>query len=64
MVEFLTRRLLLLVPTVIVISMIAFVVIQLPPAELVGVATSGPVRAFGRLRSSLRAYSRFSMNSA
>jgi peptide/nickel transport system permease protein len=33
MVEFLTRRLLLLVPTVIVISMIAFVVIQLPPGD-------------------------------
>ena len=33
MVEFLTRRLLLLVPTVVAISMIAFVVIQLPPGD-------------------------------
>src|SRR3712207_5310722 len=33
MLEFLTRLILLLVPTVIVISMIAFVVIQLPPGD-------------------------------
>ena len=33
MLEFLTRRILLLIPTVIVISMIAFVVIQLPPGD-------------------------------
>src|SRR3954454_5994465 len=33
MLEFLTRRILLLVPTVFVISMIAFVVIQLPPGD-------------------------------
>lgn len=33
MLEFLTRRILLLVPTVIFISMIAFVVIQLPPGD-------------------------------
>ena len=33
MLEFLTRRILLLVPTVVVISMIAFVVIQLPPGD-------------------------------
>lgn len=33
MLEFLTRRILLLFPTVLVISMIAFVVIQLPPGD-------------------------------
>src|SRR3954449_8716021 len=33
MLEFLTRRILLLFPTIVVISMIAFVVIQLPPGD-------------------------------
>jgi peptide/nickel transport system permease protein len=33
MLEFLTRRVLLLIPTVIVITMISFVVIQLPPGD-------------------------------
>ena len=33
MLEFIVRRLLLLIPTVILISIISFVIIQLPPGD-------------------------------